>query len=169
MRLAMLTTAVACALGAGGLNAQQDAAPEERRAHDVYVLRGCLEGPEGIEEFMLTGATADGPAPPATEAEPDEAEPDEPESGEAAAPQMMTYQLRPVSGIHESGVTAEELRMHVGSLVEVTVRPPDPAPGPAPSPGVTRARDATAPDAVTEPAPRIYSVSALRPQGGECR
>ena len=160
MRPSIVTAAAACVLCAGGLEAQPEAAPEERRAHDVYVLSGCLEaGPEATEEFVLTDATANGPAPPAAEAA----------SGETGAPQT-TYQLRPVSGITESGVEADELRIHVGFLVEVTVRPPDPAPAPAPetSPGVSPAENVAVPEVVTEPVPEIFSVTAVTRQGGEC-
>ena len=158
MRLSIVIAAAACVLRAGGLEAQPEAAPEGRRAHDVYVLSGCLEaGPEATEEFVLTDATANGPAPPSAEAA----------SGETGAPQT-TYQLRPVSGITESGVEADELRIHVGFLVELTVRPPDPAPAPETSPGVSPAENVAVPEAVTEPVPEIFSVTAVTRQGGEC-
>lgn len=150
MRLTIVTTAVACTLAAGGAKAQQDAAPEERRAHEVYVLKGCLRaGAEATEEFVLTEANAIGPAPPAAEIE----------SGETGATQM-TYQLRPVTGIFESGVDADELRAHVDSLVEVTVRPPDLEPAPAPAP-----EGAAAPE---EPVPEVFSVTVVEPQGVAC-
>jgi hypothetical protein len=152
LRLSILTTAVACSLGAGGLEAQQDAAPEERRAHNVYVLKGCLEaaGREAIGEFVLTDAMASGPAPPAAEIE----------SGEP----QTTFQLRAVSGITESGANAEELTRHVGFLVEVTVRPPDPVPEPE---VLTSANEAL--PVVTDHLPRIFTVTAVTRQGAECR
>jgi hypothetical protein len=144
MRLSIVTVAAACVLRAGGLEAQPETAPGERRAHDVYVLSGCLEAdPEATEEFVLTDATANGAAPP---------------EGDTGAPQT-TYQLRPVSGITASGVEADELRRHVGFLVEVTVRPQDPAPAPAPD---------ISPGAVAEPVPQFFTVTAVTRQGGEC-
>lgn len=154
MRVSIVTFAVACALGAGGLEAQREAAPEERRAHNVYELRGCLEaGREAIGEFLLTDATASGPAPPAAETE----------SGEP----QTTFQLRAVSGVTESGADAEELQRHVGFIVEVTVRPPDPVPEPETSPGVISPEDEAIP-LVAEPVPQIFTVTAVTRQRGEC-
>ena len=153
MRLLTVTTAAACAIGAGGLQAQPEDASAERQAHDVYVLGGCLEvDPEVAEGFMLTDATARGPAPP--------------EAGldETGAPQT-TYRLRPVSGITESGADADELSMHVGFLVEVTVRPPDTVPEADTPPGVAQPGASAS---IAEPEPPPFSVTAVDRQGGEC-
>lgn len=158
MRLSIVTTAVACACGAGGLGAQQDAAPEDRLAHEVYLLQGCLEeGPATAEIFTLSDATANGPAPPTAQAE----------SGETGEPQA-TYQLRPVAGFLQSGVEADELRAHVGYRVEVTVRPPDPAPEPETAPVVTETGDPAGSDIVPEPAPPVFTVAEIRRQGEQC-
>jgi hypothetical protein len=118
MRLAIAIT-TACAFGAGMIGAQQDAEPEERRAHNVYVLQGCLAAaaPDAIGQYVLTDASAEDGAPPG-------AQPGD--RGET------NYLLRAV-GITESGVDDDELRVHVGFPVEVTVRPPDlPPPGRGP-------------------------------------
>jgi hypothetical protein len=155
MRLAMMAAA-AGALGAWGLEAQQTPAPEERRAHNVYVLEGCLKpGRDGTDQYVLTDAKAKGPAPPAARLE------------EGAAAEKE-YLLRGVSGITESGASEDELQMHVGFLVEVAVRPPELAPEPDTSPGVVTEGNAGLPKIAAEPAPVVFTVSSVMRQGGKC-
>jgi hypothetical protein len=156
MRLVMMAAAAAGALGAVGLDAQQSAAPEERRAHNVYVLEGCLTaGRDGTNQYVLTNAKAKGTAPPAAG----------PEEGAAADTE---YLLRGVSGITESGASDDELQMHVGFLVEVAARPPELAPEPKPSPGVVSEGNAALPKVAAEPAPVVFTVSSVTRQGGRC-
>jgi hypothetical protein len=129
--------------------AQQPAAPPEP-AHKVYVLTGCLvAGPE-TPGLRLTGGAAVGEAPPARASSP-------------GTPGV--YLLQPVSGVGEQGISRERLESHVGSRVEVTVRPPEVVPGASTS---SSANAVTSKGKPEETAPPRYSVTKINRLADSC-
>lgn len=127
-------------------------------AHNTFILAGCLEAPvPGTSAFRLTDATPIGHAPPAGPAASD------------ATPGKVTlkpaYLLQPVSGLHQSGVPADELKARVGQRVEVTVRPVDVVP-PAPPTGASTTAAQSVPAAE---APQPFSVILIKPGVGMCQ
>ena len=67
MKLAIVTTAAMAALAMGDGEAQQGRAADDRPAHNVYVLKGCLTADrEGSDRYFLKVATPVGPAPPSS-------------------------------------------------------------------------------------------------------
>ena len=65
MKLAIVTTAAMAALAMGDGEAQQGRTADDRPAHNVYVLKGCLTADrEGSDRYILKDATPVGPAPP---------------------------------------------------------------------------------------------------------
>ena len=159
MRATLLLVTIVAA-GAGIRAAQTDT------AHKTVLLAGCLQKTDTEPGFALTraatlstatpeqvsapavGTTGNTPAPP---------------TGEKG---LATYELRPVTGVGESGVTAKELEQHVGTRVEITARPVDqPAPAAPSSKVVTPPPPAQPSEA---PARIRLTVSTLKPLGSPC-
>lgn len=134
-------------------SAQQPATNEP--AHKVYVMSGCLEhGSAGTSTFKLAHATAVGQVAP----------PDAPKDPEAAAG-ARSYDLLPVASVGEQGLNRETLQSHVGSQVEVTVRPVE---VPAGSPGATSKSSTPEAKVDQSPAPR-YTVVKIDKVLGSCQ
>ena len=98
--------------------------------------------------FQLTGSAAVGQAPPSTSKEPGA---------------NSVYELQPISGVGEDGISRETLQNHAGKRVEVTVRPVEvlpPTSSPSPS---------TAPKAKPEEqAPQRYTVIKISRVADKC-
>ena len=154
MKLAIVTTAAMAALAMGDGEAQQGRTADDRPAHNVYVLKGCLTADrEGSDRYILKDATPVGPAPPSAE-------------GAASGTEFL---LRGVSGVAGGGVTDDELQAQVGFVVEVAVRPPDVAPQAEAAPGaVTEGPNAGLPNVAAARAPVVSTVSSITRQGGRC-
>jgi hypothetical protein len=154
MKLAIVTTAAMAALAMGDGEAQQGRTADDRPAHNVYVLKGCLTADrEGSDRYILKDATPVGPAPPSAE-------------GAASGTEFL---LRGVSGLAGGGVTDDELQAQVGFVVEVAVRPPDVAPQAEAAPGaVTETPNAGLPNVAAARAPVVSTVSSITRQGGRC-
>ena len=106
----------AIVLQVAALLAQRSPSPPNEPAHKVYVLTGCLErGSASTSVFQLADSTPVGQAPPADPSNAD------------AADEARSYGLLPVSTVSEQGINRETLESHVGSRVEVTVRPGEPS------------------------------------------
>jgi hypothetical protein len=102
---------IACWMAAIG--AQQTPSQTTEPAHKVYELTGCLEGGAPASSFKLTGSSAVGQPPPARSSS----------AASQTSGQSGAYELQPISGVGEQGVSRERLQSHVGKRVEVTVRP----------------------------------------------
>ena len=75
-------------------------------------MSGCLEGGSAaMSLFKLADATSIGQMPPADP------------SNTEVADGTRSYEVLPVSSVSEQGINRETLASHVGSRVEVTVRP----------------------------------------------
>ena len=154
MKLAIVTAAGLAALAMGNGEAQQGRAADDRPAHNVYVLKGCLTADrEGSDRYILKDATPIGPAPP-------------PADGAASGTEFLQ---RGVSGVASDGVTDDELQAQDGFIVEVAVRPPDVAPQAESRSGqVTEGPNAALPNVAAAPAPIVSTVSSITRQGGRC-
>ena len=157
MKLAIVTTAAMAALALGDGEAQQGRTADDRPAHNVYVLKGCLTADrEGSDRYILKDATPVGPAPPSTP----------PAEGAASGTEFL---LRGVSGVAGGGVTDDELQAQVGFVVEVAVRPPDVAPQAESAPrAVAEGPNAGLPNVAAARAPVVSTVSSITRQGGRC-
>jgi len=77
-------------------------------------MSGCLErGSAANSAFTLADATAVGEAPL----------PDPSNKDAEAGAGTRSYEVLPVSSVSEQGINRETLEGHVGSRVEITVRP----------------------------------------------
>ena len=147
-------TAMGVILRVAAFSAQQPAPNEP--AHKVYVMSGCLEsGSAGTSMFKLANATAVGQLAP----------PDAPKTDAKAPAGARSYDLLPVSSVGEEGINRETLQSHVGSRVEVTVRPIE---VPAVSPGATSKSSATEAKVDQSPVPR-YTVVKIDKVLGSCQ
>jgi len=109
----LFATGVVLALHVAASLAQQGPPPNEP-AHKVYVMSGCLErGSAANSAFTLADATAVGEAPL----------PDPSNKDAEAGAGTRSYEVLPVSSVSEQGINRETLEGHVGSRVEITVRP----------------------------------------------
>ena len=152
MRSITLVTGVALVLQVATSLAQQSAPNEP--AHKVYVMAGCLaRGSASTSVFQLADSTPVGQAPPA----------DPSNKGEVEGTQ--SYDLLPVSSVSEQGINRETLASHVGSRVEVTVRPLEPT---AAASGTTSTSTTTAAK-VEQATPRRYTVVKIRKVPGSCQ
>ena len=112
MRSIVFVTGVVLILQVAASLAQQSPSPANEPAHKVYVMSGCLEGGSAATSvFKLADATSVGQMPPTDP------------SNTEVADGSRSYEVLPVSCIFEQGINRETLDSHVGSRVEVTVRP----------------------------------------------
>ena len=157
MRLAFGMAAVfACA---AGVAVAQQPGSAAKPAHNTFVLAGCLEAPvTESPAFRLASAAPVGQAPPSSPTQP-------PGTQTGTTGTKPVYQLQPVSGVNQSGLDANALKLHVGHRVEVTVRPVETV-APAALPTATAPAQGTA--APVEPAPQRFSVIAVKRIGGTC-
>ena len=153
MKKTVVGTAVAVACCIAAPFAQQQPAPQETPAHNVFVLSGCLEaGTDATVTFKLTDASSIGQRTPA----------------EAAGPvgtsgRKTSYELRPVTGVNAQGVDADKLKAHLGQRIEVVVRPVEtPAAPPAAGLAVTQAAKPI------EPAAERFTVTEIKRVIGKC-
>lgn len=155
MRSMVFVTGVVVLQAAASI-AQQSPSPPNEPAHKVYVLTGCLErGSASTSVFQLADSTPVGQAPPA-----------DPSNVDAkAAAGTRSYDLSPVSSVSEQGINRETLESHVGSRVEVTVRPVEPSSAPSPT---TSTSKTTAPK-VEQSTPRRYTVVKISKVPGSCQ
>jgi hypothetical protein len=148
MKPIVLGTGLLIAACISTASARQTATAPQEPAHKVYVLTGCLESGTSDSFFKLTGSSAVGQAPPST-------------SKEAAV--NSVYELQPISGVGEEGISRETLQSHAGKRIEVTVRPMEVSP-PTSSPSPS-----TAPKAKPEEqAPQRYTVIKIRRVADTC-
>ncbi len=77
--------------------------------------------------------------------------------------QKLVYRLQPETGVTSSGVREEQLRMHVGERVEVTVRAPAET-------ASTATRSVTQPQGAPpeQPAPVSYPVTTIKQVSNTC-
>ena len=152
MRAIVLATGVGLVLQAATSLAQQS--PPNEPAHKVYVMAGCLaRGSASTSVFQLADSTPIGQAPPADS------------SNTGAGAGTHSYDLLPVSSVSEQGINRETLANHVGSRVEVTVRPLEPT---AAASGTTSTSNTTAAK-VEQATPRRYTVVKIRKVPGSCQ
>ena len=132
-----------------GAQNQAPARPDPTVAHKTYVLNGCLvmTGTSPTAAFELTDATAVGQAPPAA------VEP----RPTATSGEKLTFRLKPETSPDQGGVREEQLRMHAGQRVQVTVREPSAV---APPPARTAQQSAAAPR--SQAAPQDYTVTEIK-------
>ena len=108
-------------------------------------MSGCLgQGSAATSVFKLADATVAGPAPQADLSKNDA------DTGAGPRP----YDIVPVTSVSEQGINRETLESHVGSRVEVTVRPIEAAPAPSTATSTSKAPAAR----VDESLPRRYTV-----------
>ena len=154
MRTIGFATGVVVILQVAASLAQQS--PPNEPAHKVYVMSGCLErGSAATSLFKLADATGVGQMPPTDPSNTD---------AEVAAG-ARSYNLLPVSSVSEQGINRETLESHVGSRVEVTVRPLEVSPGPSTAPGTAKTTAAK----VEESTPRRYTVVKISKMAGSCQ
>ena len=135
-------------------------------AHKTIVLTGCLQKTDAEPGFAITKAQT------LSRATPEQVSP-APAIGTSGKPPANVadgvgeYELRPATGISETGVNAKQLQEHVGTRVEITARPIE---RPLPS---TPSSDAIAPE--QQPKPRAetqqkirLTVTAIKPLGSAC-
>ena len=158
MRSMVFATGVVLILQVAASLAQQSPSPPNERAHKVYVMTGCLErGSAQTSVLQLTDSTPSGQAPPA--------DPSTTDAGAVAG--NRSYDLLPVSSVSEQGINRETLESHVGSRVEVTVRPVEPSTTPTPSTATSTSTTTTA--KVEQSTPRRYTVVKISKVPGSCR
>jgi hypothetical protein len=139
------------------IGAQSPARPESAVAHKTYVLTGCLvvTGAAPASVFELRDAVAVGQAPPAsTSAEP---------KPTATSGEKLAFRLKPESAVGEPGVREEQLKMHAGQRVQVTVHEPDAV---APPPARTGQQASAAPPA--QSSPQDYTVTEIKTVSNSC-
>ena len=134
--------------------AQQSPSPANEPAHKVYVMSGCLEGgSSAMSLFKLADATSVGQMPPA-----------DPSNTEVAGG-TRSYEVLPVSSVSEQGINRETLASHVGSRVEVAVRPME-----APTtPSTATSTSTTTAAKVEQSTPRRYTVVKISKVPGSCQ
>ena len=129
-------------------SAQQPQEPKNEPAHKIYVLTGCLTASPGpTAPYKLTGAAAVGQAPA---------------EGKSGAGVKDEYELLPITGVAEQGLTREELQQHVGKKVEVTLRPVEVAPAKSSSAAATTST------AKPEEPPQRYTVTKVEALATAC-
>ena len=111
-------TAVAIAMqfagpGLGAFQSQEKSEP----AHKTVRLTGCVERANPDSAFTLTNATTVSRTTPEQVARSPVGT-----AGTQGTPEIK-YELRPASGVGESGVNGKELERHIGQRVEITARP----------------------------------------------
>ena len=148
MKPIVFGTFLLIACGSATPFAQRTPAPTQEPAHKVYVLTGCLQDGTPIAPFKVTGSSPIGQPPPAITSK----------AGDRDA-----YELQPISSVGEQGINREVLQNHVGSRVEVTVRPAEVAP---PTSSSTPATDTKAKPA--EQAPQRYTVIKINRLADSC-
>jgi hypothetical protein len=116
-------------------------------AHKTVLLTGCLQLADTKEYFTLKEAGTVPQTPPG-QTSPSRSVP---QAAKQAA-ERIEYELRPASGVAESGVDAKRLGQHVGQRVEVTARPTDDTAPAPPDPKVT----------TEQPKPRDEVVQKIR-------
>ncbi len=122
------TTAVAIAMlfaGPAGMRALPSQEKSEP-AHKTVLLTGCVEQAKPDSAFMLTNATT------VSRTTPEQVAPGAVGTTGTKGTPEAKYELRPASGVGESGVGEEELGRHIGQRVEITARPADEPPAAAP-------------------------------------
>ena len=155
MRSTVFVTGVVVILQVAASLAQQSPAPPNEPAHKVYVMSGCLErGSATTSVFTLSDAASVGQAPPT-----------DPSSTNAESDGTRSYDLLPVSSVGEQGINRETLNSHVGSRVEVTVRPVETSIAPSTT---TSTPKTTAPK-VEQSTPRRYTVVKIGKVPGSCQ
>jgi len=154
MRTIGFATGVVVMLQVAASLAQQ--LPPNEPAHKVYVMSGCLErGSAATSLFKLADATAVGQMPPT--------DPSNTDADVSAG--ARSYNLLPVSSVSEQGINRETLESHVGSRVEVTVRPLEASPAPSTAPGTSKTTAAK----VEQSTPRRYTVVKISKMAGSCQ
>jgi hypothetical protein len=149
MKPIVLGLALVFASATAATIAAQQAQPPSEPAHKIYVLSGCLGGsPSSTAPFKLTGAVAVGQAPVA---------------GAASTTGKDGYELLPVAGVTEQGVAREELQLHIGKKVEVTVRPVEVA-----APAKSSSSPATPSTPKPEEPPQRYTVTKIKALAPSC-
>ena len=99
--------------GMGAFQSQQKSEP----AHKTVLLTGCLEQANPESAFTLTNAIT------ISRTTPEQVAPSPVGTAETKGTPEMEYELRPASGVGESGVDGTELGRHIGRRVEITARP----------------------------------------------
>lgn len=143
-------------------------AAQTETARKTVLLAGCLQKTDAEPGFALTGATTLSQATPEQVSAPVGTTGNAP-AAPAGEKALANYELRPVTGVGESGVTAKELEPHVGTRVEITARPVD-QPAPAnPLPKVIAPSQPPQQAQSREAPPRIrLTVSTVKPLGAPC-
>lgn len=156
MRVVVAVASVMLA-SAAVIGAQSPARPESVVAHKTYVLTGCLlmSGTAPVSVFELTDAVAVGQAPPTPA-------PVEPKPT-ATSGEKLAFRLKPEAAVGEPGVREEQLKMHAGQRVQVTVHEPDAV---APPPARTGQQASAAPRVPA--APQEYTVTEIKSVSDTC-
>ena len=154
MRSIVLVTGVVSIFQVAASLAQQSPSPPNEPAHMVYVMTGCLErGSAATSVFKLTDATSVGQMPPTDP------------SNTEVADGTRSYEVLPVSSVSEQGINRETLESHVGSQVEVTVRPME-----APTtPSTATSTSTTTTAKVDQSTPRRYTVVKISKVAESCQ
>ena len=152
MRSMVFVTGVVLIVQVAASLAQQS--PANEPAHKVYVMSGCLEGGSAATSlFKLADATSVGQMPPTDP------------SNTEVADGTRSYEVLPVSSVSEQGINRETLASHVGSRVEVTVRPME-----APTtPSTATSTSTTTTAKVEQSTPRRYTVVKISKVPGSCQ
>jgi hypothetical protein len=142
-------------LAGAAATAQERGRVESAVAHKTYVLTGCLlmSGTAPASVFELTDAVAVGQAPAAA------AEP----KPTATSGEKLTFRLKPETAVGEAGVREDQLKMHAGQRVQVTVHEPDAV---APPPAQTGQQASAAPRVPATP--QEYTVTEIKLVSGSC-
>ena len=156
MRSMVFVTGVVLVLQVAASLAQQSPSSPNEPAHKVYSMTGCLEGGSAAKSvFKLADATSVGQMPPT--------DPSNTDAGDGT----RSYDVLPVASVSEQGINRETLESHVGSRVEVTVRPVEPSTTPTPSTATSTSTTTTA--KVEQSTPRRYTVVKISKVPGSCR
>lgn len=148
MTMQMTVTLAVAILCAGTASSTASAGQQATEpAHKTVLLTGCLQLADTKEYFTLKDAVTV-PQTPAGQTVPSSSAA---QTG-ARAPERIEYELRPASGVAESGIDAKRLGQQIGQRVEITARPTDDT-APAPQdPKVT----------AEQPKPRAETVQKIR-------
>jgi len=159
MRSIVLVTGVVLILQVAASLAQQSPSPPNEPAHKVYVMTGCLErGSAQTSVFQLVDASSVGPMPPTDR------------SNTEVTDGTRSYEVLPVSSVSEQGINRETLESHVGSRVEVTVRPMEAPTTPSPTtPSTATSTSTTTTAKVEQSSPRRYTVVKISKVPGPCQ
>jgi hypothetical protein len=153
MKTISFATGVGLILQIAAASAQQGAPNEP--AHKVHVISGCLRHSSAATSiFTLTDATVIGQPLPA--------DPSNADADVGAGPR--SYDVVPVSSVSEQGINRETLESHVGSRVEVTVRPIEAAQAPSTTTSTSKATAAK----IDESLPRRYTAVTINKVLGSC-